>query len=87
MVGRNAGLFLLRRAGWTNIAAARANKARPDVNAVACGTATGVSYTVPAGAPCGGGMARSLVGPTDAVTVNGADPNLLYGAYVSDDAE
>ena len=37
--------------------------------------------------PRGGGMARSLVGPIDAVTVNGADPNLLYGAYVNDDAE
>jgi hypothetical protein len=37
--------------------------------------------------PRGGGMARALVGPTDAVTMNGADSKLSYGAYVSDDAE
>ena len=37
--------------------------------------------------PRGGGMAQSPSGSTDAEPMNGADPNLLYGAYGSDDAE
>ncbi len=30
---------------------------------------------------------RRPYGAKDAESMNGADPNLLYGAYVSDDAE